>query len=247
MLKEPDHNAIALENLEFGWKPDRTDIRIDQFVIQPGEKVLLVGPSGSGKSTLLNVMAGLLEAQSGKVAINGHTMTGRSAAERDRLRADHMGFIFQSFNLLPFLSLVDNVKMSCRFSKVRKQKAIERYGSVDSAAHQLLTDLGLQAALNRNLTVSELSVGQQQRVAIARALIGNPSLLLADEPTSALDSVSQNRFMDLLIQQCNTSSGSSLSLLVVSHDLDIAPFFDRVVSLSEINQTVSSMEKSDAE
>jgi putative ABC transport system ATP-binding protein len=248
MSNEPNRSAIALSNIEFGWLPQQTDLKIDQFVVKPGEKVLLIGPSGSGKSTLLNLIAGMLDPQKGEISIGGQMLSGRSASARDKARADSMGFIFQSFNLLPFLSLIDNVKLSCRFSNLRKQQAIQQFGSVDTAAEHLLAELGLQTVLDRRLTVSQLSVGQQQRVAIARALIGSPAVLLADEPTSALDPHSQSQFMELLVQQCGKAvDGLPISLLMVSHDLGLAPFFDRVVSLLDVNQAASQQETRHAE
>lgn len=226
--------AIQIGQLEFGWKPDQTLLDIDRFELAAGESVFLVGPSGSGKSSLLAVIAGIAPASAGEIAILGQDMTALSPARRDAFRADNLGVIFQLFNLVPYLSPLDNVMLPCRFSKARRDRAT-RNGSLQSEAERLLNSLGLDAdTISRAST--ELSVGQQQRVAAARALIGGPGLIIADEPTSALDSSSRDNFIELLQGECEAANSA---LLFVSHDEALGRFFDRHVDLADINRAGS--------
>ena len=155
-----------------------------------------------------------------------------SSGARDRFRVDHTGYIFQQFNLLPFLSVRENVELPCRFSPSRARRAIERHGSVDKAAAQLLQHLGLKAELLERRADS-LSIGQQQRVAAARALIGQPELVIADEPTSALDARTRGAFIELLFAEV-ARAGSAL--VFVSHDPALAALFPRSLALSAVNR-----------
>lgn len=212
-------------------------LEIDFFELKAGERLFLRGPSGSGKSTLLGLIAGVLEAQSGRLEVLGHDMVQLSGSARDRVRADHLGVIFQMFNLVPYLSVVQNVMLPCRFS-ARRREAGSSEGQTQATALHLLSRLGLEDAelLSRNVT--ELSVGQQQRVAAARALIGNPSLIIADEPTSALDADSRDRFIELLSDEAQKTGAS---LLFVSHDASLASLFDRALDLSDINRAMETV------
>jgi putative ABC transport system ATP-binding protein len=224
--------VLALTDLEFGYAPKQTIISINRFDIGRGESVFLRGPSGSGKSTLLGLMGGILEPGSGRIEICGTDMTSASATGRDKLRAHHMGIIFQQLNLLPYLDVIANVTLPCRFSQNRAAKAASSDGTAEAAAKRLLSELGLpEDCFSR--PVSELSVGQQQRVAVARSLIGSPDLIIADEPTSALDTANRDRFIELLNTQ---RAQTGCSLLFVSHDESLARHFDRSVELSDLNQ-----------
>lgn len=226
--------AIQMGQLEFGWKPGQALLDIDRFELAAGESVFLVGPSGSGKSSLLAVIAGIAPASAGEIAILGQDMTALSPARRDAFRADNLGVIFQLFNLVPYLSPLDNVMLPCRFSKARRERATRKH-SLRSEAERLLKALGLDAAtISRAST--ELSVGQQQRVAAARALIGAPGLIIADEPTSALDTDSRDNFIALLQAEC---AAANSALLFVSHDEALGRFFDRHVDLADINRAGS--------
>ena len=221
-------DALRLTGLRFSWPGDtRPTIAIDAFALRAGERVFLAGPSGSGKSTLLGLIAGTLRPQSGQVAIAGVDAQALAQRRRDALRADHIGVIFQQFNLLPFLSALDNVLLAVRFSKRRAERAAARDGSPRTQALRLLAALGLQAELIQR-PAAQLSVGQQQRVAAARALLGAPELVLADEPTSALDADRRREFLELLLSEC-AAAGSAL--LFVSHDRALQPWFDRSVEL----------------
>ncbi|MFN3882362.1 MAG: ABC transporter ATP-binding protein [Nitrincola lacisaponensis] len=223
-----DTTAIEVQQLRFGWKPDQPVLQIEHLHIPKGQQVFLRGASGSGKSTLLNLLGGLMSPQQGQIQLLDQRLNTRSQRFRDRFRADHIGVLFQQFNLLPYLNLIDNVTLPCRFSSLRRQRS----GNPEAAAESLLQALGLQAFVEHPVKTAELSIGQQQRVAAARALIGQPEILLADEPTSALDSDSRDQFLTLLSQQCQQHQ---TTLVFVSHDLSLSHHFDRVIDLSEIN------------
>lgn len=204
---------------------------IESFRAEAGERVFLYGPSGSGKSTLLGLIGGVLQAQQGSLALLGHNLTVLRPAARDKLRADHIGFIFQQFNLIPYLSVIDNVLLPCRFSLRRKQRACENGGSLREQALGLLSHLQLEGI--EQIPVTQLSVGQQQRVAAARALIGKPEIIIADEPTSALDADRQAAFLDLLLRECDAAKAT---LLFVSHERRLAQHFHREIALPSINR-----------
>jgi len=226
---------VRISDLRFAWPGQPTLLDVENFELSAGERFFLRGPSGSGKSTLLGLIAGVLETDLGELRVMGEDMTQLSGSQRDQVRADHLGVIFQLFNLVPYLSVVQNVILPCRFSK-RRQAEADKAGSVTKEAERLLAQLGLddRDLLSRNVT--DLSVGQQQRVAAARALIGNPSLIIADEPTSALDADTRDRFISLLSDEAHRSNAA---LLFVSHDGALAKQFDRALDLSEINRTSS--------
>ncbi len=229
--------ALAVENLRFAWPGTEWALHLPALELAAGERLFLHGPSGTGKSTLLNLIAGTLVPQAGTVRVAGEDMGGRSGAARDRLRADHLGIVFQQFNLLPFLGLVDNVTLPCRFSARRRQRALARFGSLAAAAGHYLRALGLDTDALAKRRVVELSVGQQQRVAAARALIGGPSLVLCDEPTSALDARNRDQFVALLFAEC---AAEGAALLFVSHDLALADRFPRQQALSELAMEMCS-------
>lgn len=223
--------TISLRSLTYNW-PNHPDPVLDiaTFDLASEEKVLLRGPSGSGKSTLLSAIAGVIDVPKGAVCVAGHDVGALSGGQRDRFRVDHLGIIFQVFNLLPWLSPVENVLLPCRYSKRRRKNA----GSDPTkTAVRLLAELGLAQPSQIHGPASALSVGQQQRVAAARALIGSPDVVLADEPTSALDEDTKDGFVDLLLREC---ARSGASLLFVSHDRSLDPHFDRTVDLHSLNR-----------
>ncbi|NBB92076.1 MAG: ATP-binding cassette domain-containing protein [Gammaproteobacteria bacterium] len=224
----PADQLLELRDLRFAWRRDHADvIALDAFSLKAGERVFLYGPSGSGKSTLLALIAGLARPDRGGIRFAGTQLEALRGPARDRFRADHVGVIFQQFNLLPWLDVLGNVILPCRFSRLRAERA----GSVQQSARQLLAAMDLDQAM-WSRKAGDLSVGQQQRAAAARALIGAPELVLADEPTSALDSDRRDAFLGLLFEQV-ASAGATL--LFVSHDTALADRFDRQVSLPEIN------------
>lgn len=224
-------DVLHIEGLRFAWPGSDWTLAVPTLRLAAGERLFLHGPSGTGKSTLLNLIAGTLLPQAGTVRVAGEDIAARSGPARDRLRADHLGIVFQQFNLLPFLSMVDNVTLPCRFSKRRRERALERFGSLEAAARHYLAALGLGDAAQAQRRVIELSVGQQQRVAAARALIGGPALVLCDEPTSALDTRNRDQFIELLFAEC---AAAGTALLFVSHDLTLAARFPRRQALGEL-------------
>jgi putative ABC transport system ATP-binding protein len=224
-------NVLEMENVAFAW-PGRNafGIEVGGFSLAAREKLLLVGPSGSGKSTLLALIAGIVAPQRGAIRILGSDVAKLGAAERDRFRAEHIGVIFQMFNLLPYGSVIDNVLLPLSFAPKRSARVGDA-GSQRAEATRLLTRLGLDDKHIASRSAANLSVGQQQRVAAARALIGRPDLVIADEPTSALDRNRQNAFLDLLFGEL---AAVGAALMMVSHDETLAPRFDRVARLDEI-------------
>lgn len=220
---------LALKHVSFGYRPNETVIDIEELSIARGESVFLKGPSGSGKSTLLGLIGGVLTPRTGDIHLCGHQMSRLSTGQRDAIRVDHLGIIFQQLNLLPYLSIIANVTLPCQFSAKRRGRLSQ---SIDAEAKRLVTALGLDE-VDLNQPVRELSVGQQQRVAVARALIGGPDLIIADEPTSALDHDNRDRFIELLNQQ-RSQFGSSL--LFVSHDTTLAKHFDRAIDVLALSR-----------
>lgn len=230
---------ISLSNLGFAWPGQAQLLDIPSFTLQRGESLFLKGPSGSGKTTLLGLLGGVQTPNRGSIRLLDQELSALSASARDRFRVDHTGYIFQQFNLLPFLSVRENVELPCHFSRTRAQRAIQRHGSIDQAAATLLAHLGLQEPTLLERRADALSIGQQQRVAAARALIGQPELVIADEPTSALDADAREAFLQLLFAECREAGAS---LLFVSHDQSLAPLFDRSLSLAELNRAASALE-----
>ena len=221
--------ALSLSNVRFAW-PGRCSfaLEIERFAIERGERVLLLGASGSGKSTLLNLVCGVIAPTSGRVEVLDTDLGALSGAARDRFRATHFGILFQMFNLLPYLSAVDNVLLPLGFAPERRRRA----GLGDGEARRLLERLGVAEVADQS--AATLSVGQQQRVAAARAMIGAPPIVIADEPTSALDTDTQEAFLELLFAELDRTEAS---LLMVSHDPSLRGRFDRVVRLGEIART----------
>lgn len=224
---------IQLSELGFAWPGQAELLDIPEFTLHKGESLFLKGPSGSGKTTLLGLLGGVQKPSRGSIRLLDQELSALPAASRDRFRVDHIGYIFQQFNLLPFLSVQENIELPCHFSKARSGRAAQRYGSVHDACRTLLSQLGLSQTTLLKRKAGDLSIGQQQRVAAARALIGQPELVIADEPTSALDADTREAFLNLLFTECRSAGAS---LLFVSHDQSLAPLFDRNVSLAELNR-----------
>ena len=224
---------LEIRNLRFAWPGSREDaLSLAGFTFAAGQRVFLHGPSGCGKSTLLALLAGVMVARQGIVSLLGQDWARLPAAARDARRADHVGVIFQQFNLLPYLSVLDNVLLPCRFSARRASRC---EGGPRAAGQALLAQMALPEALWAR-KARALSVGQQQRVAAARALIGAPELVLADEPTSALDAALRDHFMALLLGQCR-AGGSTL--VFVSHDERLAADFDERLDLPALNLAIA--------
>jgi len=224
---------LAVQGLRFAWPGNGHDcLDIAELGIAAGETVFLHGPSGCGKSTLLSLLTGVLLPQAGTVSVLGTPWSSLGAGARDRQRVNHLGYIFQQFNLLPYLTALDNVLLPCRFSAPRRAAAERQWGSLHAAAEYWLHSMGLDAT-HWLRPAETLSVGQQQRVAAARALIGQPPLVIADEPTSALDEDRKEQFLDLLLSAC---AAAHSALVLVSHDRRIAARFARQIALPDINR-----------
>lgn len=226
------NTLLSLHNVTFAWPKQPVLLDIPAFHINVGEHVFLAGPSGCGKTTLLSLLGAVQRPISGDIRLLDNNLSRLSRGQRDRFRVDHIGFLFQQFNLLPFLPVLENIQLPCHFATRRAERAKARYGSVENAARSLLQRLGLDPALAHR-RADELSIGQQQRVAAARALIGQPELIIADEPTSALDTQNREGFLQLLFEECRAADAG---LLFVSHDLTLTSLFDRQLSLPEINR-----------
>ncbi|MEP4051560.1 MAG: ABC transporter ATP-binding protein [Litorimonas sp.] len=227
--------VLEIRDVKFGYDRFEDLIQIETLSIARGESVFLRGPSGSGKSTLLGLIGGVLHPRAGNISICGINLTTLSPGRRDKMRADHLGIIFQQLNLLPYLNITQNVTLPCRFSSKRTNRAKSETGSVADTAKNLIKNLGLDETFAER-KVGNLSIGQQQRVAVARALIGGPDLIIADEPTSALDSDNRDRFIELLDTQ---RKRFDCSLLFVSHDLSLAKHFDRSIDLTTLNKVTT--------
>jgi len=198
---------------------------VPQFRIDAGEQVGLQGPSGSGKTTLLHVIAGLLRVDAGSVEVAGHALETLSEGARDRVRARHVGYVFQTFNLLPGLSALENVAVAMHFA-----------GGVDLArARALLDRVGLADRMDHR--PRQLSVGQRQRVAVARALANQPALVLADEPTGNLDERRAAETLALIREACRERGAA---LLLVSHAANVLASFPRSLSLRDLNRARES-------
>ncbi len=224
---------ISIHDLTFSWPGAKTPtLIIEKLEVAQAEQVFLQGPSGSGKSSLLSLLAGTVPSFSGKVVVLNQDWGSISQSRKDRIRADSIGVIFQQFNLLPYLSAVENVVMALSCSPARAQRIAASKRDFYEKSAQFLVNLGIEVKLHKQ-PAAELSVGQQQRVAAARALIGSPGLILADEPNSALDRYNERLFLDLLLSQCRRNN---TTLIFVSHDQRLSAPFDRVVSMRDINR-----------
>lgn len=233
--------VIDVRDLEFRWRPDApTVLSISAFQVAPGECLFIKGPSGSGKSTLLSLLSGVTTAVAGSVRVMDQALERLGSVQRDHFRADHIGYIFQMFNLIPYLSVVDNVMLPCRFSVRRRTNALQRGNDLEGEARRLLRHLDMDHPELHRRAVTTLSVGQQQRVAAARALMGSPELLIADEPTSSLDADRRESFIRLLFDECR---GVGATLIFVSHDASLEHLFDRAVDLAEINRSNRGIEE----
>ncbi|MFI5323166.1 MAG: ABC transporter ATP-binding protein [Thermodesulfobacteriota bacterium] len=200
-------------------------IDVPHFALETGDQIALMGDSGSGKTTLLNLIAGILRPDSGSILLSGRDMSSLTESRRDRLRAENIGYTFQTFNLLQGYSALENVMLGMMFSS----------GEDKSLALSLLERVGLTGRVNYK--PGQLSVGQQQRVALARALANRPKLVLADEPTGNLDFRNSGEAVNLIRGIC---SENNAALLLVSHDQNVLDKFERVEKLSEINRALNS-------
>lgn len=216
---------IDLTDLQFSYQQIPI-LNIPQWQVERGTQRLLYGDSGSGKSTLLHLLAGLNKPDQGHIFIAGQEITAMSSRRKDQFRAQHIGFISQRLNLIPYLSVIDNVLLAAKLSGSGASRT-----TLTHQASELLKQVNLDTGLHQQ-KAEHLSIGQQQRVAIVRAMIHQPELILADEPTSALDQTNRNLFMTLLHDLCRQQR---TTLLMVSHDMSLTDGFDGILALSDIN------------
>lgn len=220
--------ALSIEGLKKSFhSPDgakTTIVDVPAFALDAGEQVALRGVSGSGKTTLLNLVAGILAADEGRIVVAGHEMTALAEAGRDRVRAEHIGYVFQTFNLLQGFTALENVLLGMAFGS----------GGDPAFARTLLERVGLGKRLHHR--PKQLSVGQQQRVAVARALANQPQLVLADEPTGNLDPRHGREALGLIREVCGEHGAA---LLLVSHDPGVLADFSRVDELAHINKAAA--------
>ena len=195
---------------------------IPQFELSDGEQMVLVGRSGCGKTTLLHVIAGISNADSGEILIDGLDIRRLSESGRDKFRAEKLGYVFQTFNLLAGFTALENVLLGMTFSRGRPNQR---------RAQELLDRVGVGHRMDHRPTA--MSVGEQQRVAVARALANRPRLLLADEPTANVDTANQQQVVELIRDTCREEN---VSLMIVTHSIEIANQFDRVDQLDELNR-----------
>lgn len=214
--------AIHLKDVVHQYPKSKTRMTLPEWTVEKGDRIFLHGPSGSGKTTLLNMLAGVLNADSGDINLLGEDFSSLSSGKRDGFRARHIGVVFQQFNLVPHLSVLKNIELAAYFGGNK--------GNVESKAAGLINALKLPAEVLTQ-SAKSLSVGQQQRVAIARALINEPEILLVDEPTSALDTDARDAFMTLLIDLCKQHH---TTLIFVSHDKSLAQYLSSSVSLQSL-------------
>lgn len=219
-------DIIKIDQLEFSYDDSQLNqiLNIPKWCVSEKETVFLSGESGSGKSTFLHLISGLLKPTSGNISIGEHTTSQFSSKKMNAFRAEHIGLISQQFNLIPYLSVIDNIKLANSFNP----KRIDR---LEFKVMDLLQQLNLSANIIHN-KAGELSIGQQQRVAIARALINNPRILLADEPTSALDKTAKFNFIQTLNSVVDENQ---TTLIFISHDTALSQFFSKTIDMEELN------------
>jgi putative ABC transport system ATP-binding protein len=220
--------AISARNLKFSYLLGKEILNIEELSIKNGEKVFIFGPSGFGKSTLLNLISGVLSPTEGELLVMGHDIKKMNANKRDIFRGERVGYIFQIFNLIPYLTVKENIVLPCLINKNRGSES-----DFQKQADELISKLNLGDHIMKLPT--ELSIGQQQRVAQARALIGKPEIVIADEPTSSLDEFNTKEFMELLLSEWEKRK---FTLVFVSHDERLQKYFDRTISLPDINKAI---------
>ncbi len=200
-------------------------LELSHYAVGDGEQVALIGPSGCGKTTLLHIIAGITQPTSGQVILDKIELFRYSESARDRIRADKLGYVFQTFNLLPAFTALENILLGMTFARGKRDVA---------RAQSLLDRVGLQHRAGHK--PGTMSVGEQQRVAVARALANRPGLLLADEPTANVDPRNQHQIVELIRTTCHEEN---ISLILVTHNMHVAEQFERIDRLEELNLVVA--------
>lgn len=215
---------VSVKDLKFSYNEQNKVLQVPHWEVSKGDMVFLAGKSGSGKSTFIHLLSGLLEPDQGSIIINNTHLEQLKPAARNRFRANHIGLISQQFNLIPYLSVLENIELAQSFQQDHTNKLMHEVST-------LMEQLELDDAIIHQ-RADELSVGQQQRVAIIRAIINQPELVLADEPTSALDQDAKASFIQVLRQ---VVSEHNMTLLFISHDQTLRSHFSTNLNLDEIN------------
>ena len=221
-MPAPQKNMISIQQLEFQYPRSDFQLEIDQLTIAAGEKLAIIGPSGSGKTTLLNLISGIELPDRGQIKIGDIELTSLSDAKRRSFRIKNFGQVFQQFELIEYLSVLDNILLPFAINS-----ALTLTREIRSQAIGQAKSFGLGNKLNRK--PAKLSQGEQQRVAVCRALINRPPILLADEPTGNLDPANKHRILDILFQQ---ATQQNQTLIMVTHDLNIVEGFDRTIDFA---------------
>lgn len=229
-------SMISISNLDFQYGSDGFHVSVPEFSVRSGQATAIVGPSGSGKTTLLHLIAGILTPQRGTVQIDDFRVDSSSDAVRRSFRIQNVGLVFQEFELIDYLSVLDNVLLPFRLNAVQTVSA-----DVKTRAVRLLGSVGLSEYVDRSVT--QLSQGERQRVAICRALLPQPKVLLADEPTGNLDPVTSRQILELLIRSVREHD---MTLAMVTHDHSLLDEFDDVVDFQKFLVTSGSAETSEA-
>ena len=222
--------GLDIKNVTVTYNNGHTAIWDTTFSLPTGSITALVGVNGSGKSTLLSILSGMFVSSSGQVSVLGTELSALSTRERDRFRAGNIGFVFQQFNLIPYLSVLDNILLAAQFGEIADVSSRAR-------AEELLIKVNLEVELHGR-PAGQLSIGQQQRVAIVRALINSPELLLVDEPTSALDHRNRDSFLNLLTEILDESG---CAMVFVSHDPEIGNYFENKLTMLDLNKAVKAV------
>ena len=223
--------AVAIHDLEHRIGAAEV-LTVPELIINAGETVCIQGGNGSGKTTLLRALAGLVRSDSGDVQVLGNDMRTIGTSSLERLRADAIGFIFQHYRLVPYLSAFDNILLPCYFSAKRRSEAQRNSGTAAGDAIRLIRKLSLKDPSRLAKNAAQYSAGQQQRFAIARALIGKPEMVLADEPASAMDCRGKRAVYQLLQDECRASGAT---LICTTHDENGVDGFDRYVNMDTLN------------
>ena len=223
MSPTEENFVIDVTNLDFSYAKGGFRLQVDRFKVPAGGHVALVGPSGSGKSTLLNLLAGILNPNGGRVTVAGNDLRQLGDSARRDFRISKIGLVFQEFELLEYLNVLDNVLLPFRINR-----SLDLSDEVRQRARELLSHLEIADKLKRY--PAQLSQGERQRVAIGRALVTEPELLLADEPTGNLDPTNKQRVLDLMLDQ---AARRGLTVVMVTHDHGILDRFEKVFDVSE--------------